>query len=321
MATAAVASNRMAADEPRTGGNAGRQLLARHLIGRGIEVGPGHAPFPLPNHGCQIRYVDRWEPEENHRLFPELDGATFPKPDIVANVDIDRLSAVPDASEDFVICSHLLEHLAEPIGFIAEIHRVLRPGGVALILLPDRHLTFDKDRDPTPLEHLVAEHTAGVTSVSDEHIVEFICKVTPGREPASISAEEREAHRRRSIHVHCWDQQEFFPVLLHGSEHLGHRWELLETIAPSEIEPTNEFGFALRRSHSDLDTRVLALRFSENWDSMRAALATRQRSSMELQRAVNERDMRLRRIESSLAYRVSRRLRRHRGPSRPSIKP
>src|ERR1700722_9575999 len=94
-----------------------RQRLATYLHGSGVELGPGHHPFtPLPA-GVTIRYVDRWEPTQNASLFPELgENAGFPPPDVVANLDVERLTAFGDSSEDFVICSHILEHLADPIG-------------------------------------------------------------------------------------------------------------------------------------------------------------------------------------------------------------
>src|SRR5688500_15947632 len=86
-----------------------RTLLSRHLVGAGVELGPGHQPFPVPYDGVRVRYVDRWTPDENRTLFPELGQADFPRPDIVANLDVDKLSALEDDSQDFVIASHILE--------------------------------------------------------------------------------------------------------------------------------------------------------------------------------------------------------------------
>ncbi len=43
---------------------------------------------------------------------------------------------VPDASCDLVICTQVLEYVAEPARAIAEMHRALRPGGIALLSLP-----------------------------------------------------------------------------------------------------------------------------------------------------------------------------------------
>ncbi len=54
------------------------------------------------------------------------------KADRVLNIEA---IASPDASYDCVVCSHVLEHVDDKKA-LSEIYRVLRPGGVALIMLP-----------------------------------------------------------------------------------------------------------------------------------------------------------------------------------------
>jgi SAM-dependent methyltransferase len=49
-------------------------------------------------------------------------------------IDIENM-AFDDRSFDVVLCSHVLEHV-DDVKALAEIHRVLRPGGLALIMLP-----------------------------------------------------------------------------------------------------------------------------------------------------------------------------------------
>jgi len=235
------------------------------LAGDGLELGPGHHPYPLPLPGTAVRFVDRWEPAENEDLFPELgDTPGFPEPDIRANFDADGLGPVPDTSADFVIASHVLEHLANPLAFLTEIHRVLRPGGHALILLPDKRFTFDEPRPVTTLDHLVAEHDAGVSEVSDDHIREFLIATSPHELPADEDGwpDVIARHRLRSIHVHCWTEDDFPPVLLHGIRHLGQRWELADVATVAQGGAGNiEFGYLLRRSPSHLDADTLAQRF------------------------------------------------------------
>jgi len=51
-------------------------------------------------------------------------------------VDVTRLK-FPDASFDAVICNHVLEHVPDDARAMSEIRRVLRPGGWALLLVPD----------------------------------------------------------------------------------------------------------------------------------------------------------------------------------------
>jgi SAM-dependent methyltransferase len=230
-----------------------RARLVAHLSGAGLELGPGHQPFEVPE-GLQVALVDQWVPAESRALFYELDETvSFPVPDIVSNLDTDRLSMVGDDSQDFVIASHILEHLADPIGMIGEIHRVLRPGGVLLALLPDRRRTFDRTRYGTPLEHLVAEHEAGTIVVDDAHIVEFIVHADhlmrreEGTEPEPMTQELIDAHRLRSIHAHCWTEDEFLDVVVYCVRDRGLGLTLVDGFSSRAGRGGWEFGLVLRK--------------------------------------------------------------------------
>lgn len=233
-----------------------RRRFAGRLRGQGVEIGPGHAPFPVPS-GVSVRYLDRWEPVENSALFPELgDQPGFPRPDIVANLDVDRLSALRDASQDFVIASHILEHLANPLAMLVDVHRVLKPGGLLVLILPDRRVTFDSERSPTSLEHLADEYRRDVREVSDEHVIEAIVAQVRFngdiRDPTVLAAERTESeidlHRRRSIHAHVWDMEEFNEVLGFSEHELGLSWKVLDTMPAGDPGSYgNEFGWLLAR--------------------------------------------------------------------------
>lgn len=254
-----------------------RYGLGRFLWGQGLEIGPGHNPFPIPNDGVSVRYVDKWWPAENSVMFPELVDAAFPEPDIVADLDRDRLRAVADATVDFVIASHVLEHLAEPIGMLADIERVVRPGGVAIVLLPDRRRTFDHTRQPTDLEHLVREFEAGIDTVDDAHIEEFLTGTGVQLADGDDRVEQIEHHRRRTVHVHCWHEVEFIEVIDHCIRHMGHRWEFLDgAVALDQGPPGHEFGWVMRKRPLDhVSSATLADRFVgawSDWYSHRSAL-------------------------------------------------
>ena len=285
-----------------------RGLLARFLNGSGVELGPGHHPMPLPFPGVSVRYVDRWQPEENLALFTNIEaGATFPKPDIVANLDVDRLCALADESQDFVIASHLLEHLADPLTQIEEIHRVLKPGAVVLVFLPDRRYTFDRKRSATPLAHLIAEHRDRVTVVSDEHIEDYLRKTDvwdPSWTPEQVR-EQLELNRQRSVHVHCWSEDEFLPVLEYTVLEMGMRWELLDAMFVEDVPEGFEFGFVLRRSPVAAEPAVMAEHLRLSWQ----VLASKSRQHAEAERQI----ARLRALPGfpvmQRAWRIQRRLR------------
>ncbi len=54
-----------------------------------------------------------------------------------------------DASFDYLICNHVLEHVEDDRRAIAEIHRVLRPGGWAVLMCPVDHRRETTLEDPT----------------------------------------------------------------------------------------------------------------------------------------------------------------------------
>jgi SAM-dependent methyltransferase len=225
-----------------------------------------------------VRYVDRWEPERSSELFPEVEGATFTKPDLVVDLNRDALESVDSESEDFVVCSHVLEHLANPLRAIDDFHRVLRPGGTLLIVLPDRRRTFDKDRPRTELQH-VSDFEAGVVEVDDDHIVEFLTNVGGDAETLDTvavdpqrRAEILECQRSRSIHVHCWTLEEFVPVIQHSIKALGNQWLFVDGLSTEEQGPhAAEFGVVLRRSPIDLPPIDAAKLFTESFELWRAS--------------------------------------------------
>ncbi|WP_297574246.1 class I SAM-dependent methyltransferase [uncultured Deefgea sp.] len=51
-------------------------------------------------------------------------------------VDVMDMRCYPDQSFDFVVCSHVLEHVKDDSVAIAEIYRVLAPDGCAILMVP-----------------------------------------------------------------------------------------------------------------------------------------------------------------------------------------
>lgn len=284
-----------------------RRLLSRHLVGSGIELGPGHLPFPVVMPSTSVRYLDAWSPDDSGDRFPELGDSEFLPPDTICDFNAEGLAPIADASQDFAVASHVLEHLANPLRMLCELHRVVRPGGTVLIFLPDRHNTFDRARPPTPLPHLVEEFDAGVTAVDDRQVEEFLeftathrgggppgtsSLPDPDLDLATMSVHERglallwlrwedvtvpaqrreliELHRKRSVHAHVWDIDEFFPVLCHGARHLGQAWELVDGLLPGDPGGrTDEFGLVLRRIAAPVEPEDQAARLEAAWQVWR----------------------------------------------------
>ena len=67
--------------------------------------------------------------------FLNVDEDPRAEPDVL--VDLDSFPyPFDDASFELIEADHVLEHLAEPFAVMAELHRILKPGGVVVIRVP-----------------------------------------------------------------------------------------------------------------------------------------------------------------------------------------
>lgn len=56
--------------------------------------------------------------------------------DVTFNADLQDMNMVEDEAYDIIVCSHVLEHVEEDAKAMKELHRILKPDGVCLVLVP-----------------------------------------------------------------------------------------------------------------------------------------------------------------------------------------
>ncbi|MDE1164328.1 MAG: class I SAM-dependent methyltransferase [Pseudomonas sp.] len=104
-------------------------------------------------------------------FLKQIPGSLYRSADLFSpladdQVDLQDMSLYPDASFDFIVCSHVLEHVPDDRRAIAELYRVLAKGGVAILMVPI--LTTATQTDEDPLEASVDERWARFGQ--DDHI-------------------------------------------------------------------------------------------------------------------------------------------------------
>ena len=211
------------------------EFAARYLQGEGLEIGPLHLPLKMPPH-VRPRYVDRMPVEKLREEYPELAGWDLTPVDTID--DGERLATIAEASQDFIVANHFLEHCENPIGTIETHLRKLKPGGVLFYAVPDKRYTFDFRRPVVVLEHMVADYEQGPEGSRREHYEEWsrlvLVEEDEPEERALARARELE-DARYSIHMHAWTQAEFLAMVLACRSRFGEGFDI-EAAARQGIE-------------------------------------------------------------------------------------
>lgn len=249
-----------------------RELLARYLRGRVLEVGPGVSTFPVTPGGTTVTYLERGSMSEPHRdhVVPEWAGLGTPQADIECDLDTDANEIAERYASQFdgVVASHIVEHVANPLQVLSSFHQVLTDRGSLVLILPDRDQTEDKRRPATSLRHLCEEFIRNVQHVDDDHIREYwdswLLSPDDHRpiEPHAVAA-----LRARSVHAHCWNPEDAFSMVLWQTLQASEYWDLDDIQVGEEIYDAGwapEFGYALRKaapnrvSPKDQATRLIS---------------------------------------------------------------
>lgn len=233
-----------------------RRRLARWLSGQGIEIGALHQPLQLPP-DVHVTYVDHLPLEKLREHYPELADWDLVPVDVIGTAE--DLSEFADESLDFVIANHLFEHLEYPVKALVEFQRVLRPGGVAYLALPDKRRSFDKKRELTTVNHVIEEERNGQAEQNRRaHYLDWAENVDE-KDPGAAA----EAHADElmaipySIHFHVWRPDTFLDLLA------AVRREFPVTLQPIQfaaLESPDDAEFVILLAKPNGDEPVLPAR-------------------------------------------------------------
>ena len=156
--------------------------LATSFRGKtGLEVG-GPSPFFKPGQFPIYLFAERIDGVNfSHHTVWEgslTEGQTYNYYSGKAGrqyiAEASHLAGIADKTYDFLLSCHSLEHVANPLQALQEWKRVLRPGGVIVLVLPDKEHSFDKYREYTPFSHLVADYEHGTDERDETHFEEIM---------------------------------------------------------------------------------------------------------------------------------------------------
>ncbi len=143
------------------------------LAGLGLEIGPSHNPILPKRDGYNVRVVDHLETSRLIAKYQQLGVDTAKVEDVDYVVEGERLSDVIDASFDYIVASHVMEHTPCLISFLQDCSSLLEPGGSLSLALPDKRYCFDHFRERSSLGRVIDTYEREVLIHSPGSVADF----------------------------------------------------------------------------------------------------------------------------------------------------
>jgi ubiquinone/menaquinone biosynthesis C-methylase UbiE len=123
-----------------------------------------------------------------------------------------KLDGIADDSYDFLLASHSLEHIANPIKALKEWIRVVKPGGTIVVIVPNKEACFDHKRDYTSFEHILNDYERDIGEDDLTHLDEILEKHDLSMDtPAGTFKQFKERSLRnfsnRALHQHVFSPE------------------------------------------------------------------------------------------------------------------
>lgn len=146
------------------------------------------------------------------------------------------LSQMASGSYNFLISSHVLEHVANPIKALYEWCRVLKPGGTMVVILPHKDGTFDHRRVVTSLEHMIEDYENDVDESDLSHLQEILIYHDVDKDQGVNSISELESrsnenYMNRCLHHHVFDMMSAAKLF----DYVGLKLAMIEGMLPYHI--------------------------------------------------------------------------------------
>ncbi|OGW76067.1 MAG: hypothetical protein A2Z72_01710 [Omnitrophica bacterium RBG_13_46_9] len=120
------------------------------------------------------------------------------------------LAQIADNTYDFVMGSHISEHIANLFKAFGEWLRVLKDGGAILLVIPHKDGTFDHRRPVTPIGHLIEDYRNDTKEDNLSHLEEVLSLTDIDRDPFVpdidfLITRSKNNSSIRAMHHHVFD--------------------------------------------------------------------------------------------------------------------
>lgn len=150
--------------------------------GKGLEIGPLTSPIVAKSQGA-ISYLDHMSTADLREKYKDEPVVLDQIVDVDYVLKPDGLPAtVGNAKFDYIIASHVIEHIPDTVAWFQELWEILEPGGIVSLIIPDKRFTFDINRRVSLPAEVIGAHIDGYKRFSTAMMYDFAsnCMVEVG---------------------------------------------------------------------------------------------------------------------------------------------
>jgi SAM-dependent methyltransferase len=137
-----------------------REVVLKHLNlgGLGLEIGPAYSPLVPKSEGYRVETVDHVDARDLREKYRELDVSRIEEVDYVTG-GRSLFDAVGQPGRyDYIVASHLIEHVPDMLGLLKDCERLLKPDGRVSLVVPDKRYCFDVFQGLTTTGQVLQAH-------------------------------------------------------------------------------------------------------------------------------------------------------------------
>ncbi|MFC2099078.1 class I SAM-dependent methyltransferase [Bacteroidota bacterium] len=124
--------------------------------------------------------------------------------------DAVNLNGIESGKYDFVLSCNSLEHIANPFKALTEWLRIIKSGGLLLLVLPYKNSNFDHNRNITSMDHLLEDFNNNISEEDLTHLDEILTLHDLSMDPPAgdfdnFKKRSINNYQNRCLHHHVFD--------------------------------------------------------------------------------------------------------------------
>jgi hypothetical protein len=224
------------------------------------EIGPLCNPL-VTKKECDVIYVDYADADSLRKHY-----AGNPSVDVARIVETDAIWGKRTLREtlarpvDYIVASHVIEHVPDLITWLRELRDALNAGGQVRLAIPDKRFTFDFLRRETELSDVLDAYVTSARVPKPRSILDYYLNATPVDPFAAWRGELDESSVKRP---NTFEQAMAMArdAADNGTYHDAHCWVFTPRSFANLLEQLSRYGLVAFACDRFFDTEVNTIEF------------------------------------------------------------